>query len=342
VATPRSRWIPRRALVTAALCALAALGVTACGGSDKSAGSADASGGQAKKLTLGLTVGTSFEVAMPPQIAVEQGIFKKAGLDVKVVAFQGGADLVKGLVSGAVDVGLGTGFDGVSAGAQGVPLKMFGSYMNDSPIYFAAKKNGKVKTLDDLRGAKFGITRFGSLTDFVARVTARAKGLDPSKDMKIVALGGAPEQMAALKRGTTDVFAFGIDVPAQLETQGAGTIIGSFAEIFPGGQHGVFEATDSYLKDNRQTAQRLMKAYFDTITWMKAHKPEVIASAQKFLNLTPKVAELTYDKLMPLYSTDGAVNVDGLRKTAQTLPDLQVAPKVPDVDALVQQLTPAS
>jgi NitT/TauT family transport system substrate-binding protein len=223
-----------------------------------------------------------------------------------------------------------------------VPLKVFGSYMNDSPIYYAAAKDGKVKSLDDLRGSKFGITRFGSLTDFVARVTAREKGLDPDKDMKVVAIGGAPEQMAALKRGTTDVFAFGIDVPAQLETQGTGKIIGSFADLFPDGQHGVFEAQDSWLKENEETAQKLLKAYFETVEWMKANEAEVVASAEKFLNVTPEVAKLTYERLMPLYSTDGVVNVDGLRRTAETLPELKVAPKVPDVDALVQQLSPAT
>jgi NitT/TauT family transport system substrate-binding protein len=313
--------------------------VTACGSDDKSSGSPAAAAGEPsapKKLTLGLTVGNSFEVAMPPQIAAEQGFFEKNGLDVKTVAFQGGADLVKGIVSKAVDVGLGTGFDGAAAAAQGVPLKVFASYMNDSPIYFVARKDGKVASLDDLAGAKFGITRFGSLTDFVARVTAKSKGLDAKKDLKIVAIGGAPEQMAALKKGTTDVFAFGIDVPAQLETQGTGKIIGAFADVFPDGQHGVFEANADWIKGNQDSAKRLLKAYFQTIEWMKANKAAVVASAQKFLNVTPEVAELTYDRLMPLYSADGALNLEGLRKTAALLPDLDVAKEAPDVEAMYE------
>lgn len=331
----RKAWTgPRRTVAALALCA--ALGVAGCGDDEEAASGSSGGSGDSSALKLGLTVGNSFEVAMAPQIAKDEGIFEKHGLDVEIVAFQGGADLVKALAGGAVDVGLGTGFDGVAAAAQGVPMKVFAGYMTESPMYFAAKKGGKVKDLDSLKGAKFGVTRFGSLTDFAARVTADAKGLDPKKDMEIVAIGGAPEQMAAIKQGATDVFVFGIDVPAQLEAQGEAEIIGSFAEVFPGAQHGVFEAGEKWLSENKETAKKLLAAYFETVEWMEANPDEVKAAAVEFLNITPEVAERTYEEIMPLYSRDGALNVEGLKKTAEMLPELDVADEVPDVDALIE------
>jgi NitT/TauT family transport system substrate-binding protein len=154
--------------------------------------------------------------------------------------------------------------------------------------------------------------------------------------MEIVAIGGAPEQMAAIKQGATDVFVFGIDVPAQLEAQGEAEIIGSFAEVFPGAQHGVFEAGEKWLAENKETAKKLLAAYFETVEWMEANPDEVKAAAVEFLNLTPEVAERTYEEIMPLYSRDGALNVEGLKKTAEMLPELDVADEVPDVDALIE------
>jgi ABC-type amino acid transport substrate-binding protein len=57
---------------------------------------------------------------------------------------------------------------------------------------------------DELRGARVGVTRFGSSTDVVGRLLLRRWGLDPERDVAMLQLGGVPEMFGALQNGALD------------------------------------------------------------------------------------------------------------------------------------------
>jgi ABC-type taurine transport system substrate-binding protein len=58
-----------------------------------------------------------------------------------------------------------------------------------------------VKQIEDLKGEKVAITRFGSATDFALRFAAEKWPIKPEKDFTALQLAGQPEMMAALKSG---------------------------------------------------------------------------------------------------------------------------------------------
>lgn len=106
-------------------------------------------------ITVDLPVTTL--TVLPIYLADKEGLFKKHGLNVKLVTFHGGTDLVRGMIAGAVDVGV-TALAGVSLGiAAGQPIKAFYGGFNMGVFEWYATKD--IKTIKETKGKRFGVTR---------------------------------------------------------------------------------------------------------------------------------------------------------------------------------------
>ncbi|MGH3344942.1 MAG: ABC transporter substrate-binding protein [Carbonactinosporaceae bacterium] len=312
-----------------AACTLAAV-ASACGGEAPTATGGGQGDGGADSLTLGLVVAKTFELTVPAQIAQEQGYFKDEGVDVEIVAFQGGADLVKGMASGAAQIGAATGFDPAAAAAKGVPMSAFAGVATESPMVVVAGAGSGVESTADLCGKKLGITRFGSLTDFAVRVVGRDEGCT----ITAVPLGAAPAQVAAMTQGEVDGFVWSTEVGIAMEQAGKGHIVARLPDVIDEDQYGIFMAQPEYLKANRETAEAFLRAVYRAVAWMKddANREEAIDRTAKLLELEPAVAEKTFDELVAHLSDDGTMNAAGLEELAGNLPELEIARRVPELD----------
>ena len=58
-----------------------------------------------------------------------------------------------------------------------------------------------ITTAAGLRNGRLAVTRFGSLSDFMARTYLRRAGLTPDRDVALIQTGGYPESVAALQAG---------------------------------------------------------------------------------------------------------------------------------------------
>ena len=154
-------------------------------------------------ITIGLPVTTS--TFLPIYMAKQQGYFKKEGLNVKIIAFHGGTDLVRGMIAGAVDVGV-TSLAGVTVGIKaGQPLRVFYGGFNMAVFDWYAVKS--IKSMADTKGKRFGISRIGSSTDLLTRYALKVSGVDP-KSVKIIQGGGSNPRLAAMDAGQIDVNIF--------------------------------------------------------------------------------------------------------------------------------------
>ncbi len=330
----------RKARVRSLGVALALAAATAgCGGGEDTA-APPASGGeqgqQTEAVTVGLVVDKTFEHAVIPKITKEVGCFEEEALEVEIVAFQGGADLVKGILSDAVDIGAATGFDPPAAAAKGVPMKAFYGVTERSPFVAIAAPGSGVDSVEDLVGKKVGITRFGSATDYVVRVLADDVGSPGG--ITAVPLGGNPaDQLAALKRGDIQAFIWSTEVGFSLEESGDGKIIESFADVVGEDQYAVLMAQPDYLQEQSATVERFVQAYECGLSWMQdeANREEGVRLTAQFLEVEESVAEATYEELVDGLTPSGEFNTAGLKQIASVLPDLELAERVPELDEFV-------
>src|SRR5262245_12369244 len=122
----------------------------------------------ADKLRVGKAVPFAWTFT-PIEVGTVVGIFGKHGLELVVTGFGGGARMQLGLVSDSIDIGFGSG-PGMAFSAKGVPAKgvaaMAGAPLN---ICIVVPYASPIKTLDDIKGKKIGISTVGSLTDWLLK-----------------------------------------------------------------------------------------------------------------------------------------------------------------------------
>jgi len=143
-------------------------------------------------------------VSYPVFIAQEKGIFEKNGIKAEIIRINSEPTTYQALISGDIDATSGAPTGLVQSNIQGVPVVSLGSW--DNLVSYTMATREKIDDLAQLRGKKVGINRLGGKSSLILRVMLEDAGLNTSKDVTLLQLGGSQERLAALIRG-------GIDAP---------------------------------------------------------------------------------------------------------------------------------
>ena len=135
-------------------------------------------------------------------LAKETRLFEKHGLDVDVVLIESGTTTVQALVAGETQIAMGGGTVAVSSALAGADLISIASLESRLPYGLLAQK--EIKTLEQLKGKKHAISRFGSIADLGSRLILQRFGLVPDKDITFLQIGGTSTRLAALSSRTVD------------------------------------------------------------------------------------------------------------------------------------------
>lgn len=159
------------------------------------------------KLVVATPHGLLFDTAVPFLVADEKGFFREAGLSVEKVNVSGGGENVQALVSGSVQIALGTGiFAVLSAFEKGAPVRIVSAEMTGTPdIYWYVAAASPLRRLEDLAGKRVAFSNPGSSTHMAVLAMieqARAKGLALPQ---AVPTGSPPDTLTAVKTGQVDV-----------------------------------------------------------------------------------------------------------------------------------------
>ena len=122
--------------------------------------------------------------------AYEGGFYKKHGLDVELVEFKSGTDLIKAIVGGQLDTGV-LGFtNAASWSSKGADLKVVGGAQHGYHA-IVVREDAGINTVADLKGHSLASQKEGSTADTVLRgVVLKNAGLKP-EDLNI--LGVSPQ-----------------------------------------------------------------------------------------------------------------------------------------------------
>src|SRR5262250_2513358 len=157
-----------------------------------------------------------------PWISYEAGHFKKHGLDVELIHASSILAL-QALLAGEVAVAQSVTDACVSANLGGADSVFMGAIL-DKPLY-SFIVNAKIKTPQDLKGKRIGVTRFGATPDALARAMIRMWGLDPAVDVTLVQLNEMGLLVQGLVNGVID--AAPISIPSNIRAKNLG-----FVELF--------------------------------------------------------------------------------------------------------------
>ena len=174
----------------------------------------------------------------------------------------------------------------MAANLQGSDVVLLGASIDALP--FELWSMPSIKTPEQLKGTKLGVSRIGATTDFVARYLLKKWNLQPDKDVAIFQTGSGPQIFAAIKGGSVQsgVLSTG---PETISAEASGfvrlTDVSTSGLVYP---FGPFAARQAFLKSQPDLVTRFMKAYVEGIHKFKSDKTAALAVLEKYTSKRPR------------------------------------------------------
>ncbi len=144
---------------------------------------------------------------LPWHLAIEQGLFEKAGLKVQYKDFPGGTGaLSRALQSGELDLAV-VLTEGIAASIlNGNPARIIKTYVQTPLIWGVhVAADSDIQSESDMQGRSYAISRFGSGSHLMAIVDADQRGWEGSQ-LEFVKVGNLEGARKALAAGEAELF----------------------------------------------------------------------------------------------------------------------------------------
>lgn len=254
-------------------------------------------------------------VSYPVFIAQERGFFEKNGLKGEIIRINSEPTTYQALISGDIDATSGAPTGLVQSNIQGVPVVSLGSW--DNLVSYTMITREKVDDLSQLKGKKIGINRLGGKSSLVLRVMLEDAGLNTSKDVTLLQLGGSQERLAALIRGGIDAAPVDFAFEPKMKQLGFHLVTGRKTPFM----NGPITVTVASLKANRNKWVRFVKAYLEATQYMTINKE---GSLQVLKRIIPP---------------DDRETLDHAYEEMRARATVDLLPPEPAVDNLVKMMT---
>jgi NitT/TauT family transport system substrate-binding protein len=284
------------------------------------------------KIRVGKAQAQTFAF-IPADVGAETGLFKQRGLDIEIASFAGDARLLQALAADGLDIALGGG-PTLAFAAKGAPMLAVAA-LADAPgtIMVVVRRDGPVRTEDDLKGRTLSVSTAGSLTYWLAQQLSRSHGWGPD-GIKIVTLGSSAAQAAALKTNQIDGIVTESSTVFRLEEEGTGRILLRFGDRIKDFHVHVIYASRRLIDSNPGAVRAFLAGWFDSVAYMRDHKEQTIDIAARVSDVSKSIATRNYEELMPIFNPTGRFNPKALEALSRPFVELGLFPDAPDMSKL--------
>jgi NitT/TauT family transport system substrate-binding protein len=286
------------------------------------------------KISYGTAVKLSPVYYLPVLAGQEQGIFKKNGLDVEWVPSNSGPDFHRALAAGAVQIGSSNSATDIPAIGRGAPSVIVANLQTADNFGIWVSTKGHVNTIQDLKGAKIGVSRLAGAEDSYGKLVASKAGIE---GMQYTATGGVEASMALLVTGSIDGVVLTPHQMIDLKLQGKVKEIAEVEQYKPKPwvSYTVVAAKD-FVAKQPDVAKRVIKSILEANAYITspAGKPWALATMKAQSHYSDEAAPAVYDETA--LSTDGKIDRAGIKNVADFMVqyDLIKASDVQNIDTL--------
>ena len=194
--------------------------------------------------------------AIVPWIAVDKGLFAKYDLDVELV-YVAGSQAMQSLLSGTTPIGI-QGIEPVfRVNVHGGDTVMVLGLVTKPPFSIIVRPD--IKDFRELRGKPMGITRYGSSTDLLLRLTLDKWGFKPETDVPILQMGGVPPILAGMQ--SKKIFGGPLSLPTLARAKQEGyRELADVADLVPDYQVAGVVTRRSFIRQNTEAVRGFIKA----------------------------------------------------------------------------------
>jgi NitT/TauT family transport system substrate-binding protein len=234
-------------------------------------------------------------------LAVDKGLFAKNDLDVELI-YVAGSQAMQSLLSGTTPIGI-QGIEPVfRVNAHGSDTVMLLSIVNKPP--FSIMVRPEIKNYRELKGKAMGITRYGSSTDMLLRLSLEKWGFKPEIDVPILQMGGVPPILAGME--SRKIVGGPLSLPTLARARKEGyRELADVADLVPDYQVAGVVTRRAFIKQNPDVVRGFVKAMAEAMavfgkdtesvrqvmkTRFKIDDPQLIDETQKdYQRYMPKI-----------------------------------------------------
>jgi NitT/TauT family transport system substrate-binding protein len=288
-------------------------------------------------LTVGKANATS-DAIIPVNVGDKLGIFKKHGLDLKIVDFGGGSKMVQALTAGAIDIGDGAGTE-MAFVAKGAPMLAVCESTGPAPFLgVGVPWDSPVKTLEDLKGKTIGVSSPGSFSDWSGHQLARKFGWGDN-GVKTVAIGGGPTPArAALRTHLVDAVISTTALFLSFEETKEGRLIAPVSTFEGDVASGALFASNRLIASNPEAIRAFLAAWIETVDYMRAHKADTVKITSGINHFSESVMSREYDLTIGMHTKDCRFEPEALATLKRSFVDMKLIEGEPDISKFYTEI----
>jgi NitT/TauT family transport system substrate-binding protein len=267
-----------------------------------------------------IAIATSSLAFLVPFVAKDRGFYLKHGSEVELIQMRPNISIAA-LLSGEIEYIELIG-SAIRSAARGLPIRAISTGIK-SP-FFSIIAQHRYKNMKDLKGAIIGLTSIGGTNHVSTRITLRQFGLDPEKDVKLIAIGDEKIMFDAFKVGRADAVVLAPPFSVQLKREGF-PILAQTAQYVTIPFSGL-GATVERIKNNRAQIKRVLKAEIEALRFIHDNAAGTTEVIRKRFHMDEKLARESYEVVVDAFSRDGRVPLDGVDILLQIEKDQKLIP----------------
>jgi NitT/TauT family transport system substrate-binding protein len=236
----------------------------------------DPSDAASKAVPLRVAYSSISGSAVVTWLAVDKGLFAKNNLDVELI-YVAGSQAMQSLLSGTTPIGI-QGIEPVfRVNAHGSDTVMLLGVVTKPPFSIIVRP--EIKDYRELKGKPMGITRYGSSTDMLLRLSLEKWGFKPEVDVPILQMGGVPPILAGMESRKIVGGPLSLPTLARARQQGYRELA-DVADLVPEYQVAGVVTRRAFIKQNPEVVRSFVKAIAEAMALFR-NDPEAVQKVMK-------------------------------------------------------------
>ncbi len=309
--------------------------LAACGSS--SGNSTDSAGKPVVRVMVG---GLDKQIYLPAMLTQQLGFYAQQGLDVQLSDEPAGVNAETAMLAGQVDAVVGFYDHNIDLQAKGKSTEEVAQLLQvPGEVELCRTDEPNITSPKDWNGKNLGITDVGSSTDFLTKYLAVRNGV-PVNAIHELGVQAGTTFIAAMQHKSIDCGMTTEPTVSQLVNTGQARIIldmrtaagarKALGGVYPASS--LYMATD-YVTGHKDTVQKLVNAYVETLNWIQTHSAEQITDKMPaaYYAGTGKAAYVAaLRNEIGIYDPTGLMPTDGPKTVLSVLSGFN--PEVKNVD----------
>jgi len=254
--------------------------------------------------------------SIPLEEAVKHGLFKKYNINVELEVFpRGTGSMCRALRHNEIDIAVALTEGIISDIANGgSEIQICATYVQ-SPLHWGVwvHPESSFKTIGDLKGKTFGISRFGSGSHLMVSLLATERGWDIETDVKYEVKGGLSDLTAGISDHSTDAFLWEKFTTKHCEEQKQVRFLGEISAPWPSF---VICSRQNYVQNNVEIFKKFLQGVSESCEEFKKSSNNI-----DLISHTSKLSQEDSAKWLKetTFSEDGSISKKNLQETIDIL-----------------------